>query len=72
MDNNQIRDAFNTLRSNILSTDEGIRNIISSIAGRLQLSGCGDRYDHEAQALTTLKRELRNWDIGKQKWIEPK
>jgi len=42
------------------------------IAGRLQRATQGYCYGEWCQALTALKRELRNWNIAKQQWNEPR
>ena len=71
MDSNQVINSFNELRSIVESADHSTRRILPCIAGRLQLSGAGKNWE-DANALTALKRELRNWDITKRQWIEPR
>ena len=68
MDSNEINNAFNSLRSNIQHADEGLKLMLPCLAGRLKLCGAGTRWNNTAEALSQLKRELRNWDISKRKW----
>lgn len=72
MDSNQVVNTFNELRSNIEACDRSTRHMLPVIAGRLQRSTQGCCYGEWCQALTTLKRELRNWNITKQLWEEPR
>ncbi|MBE3122880.1 MAG: hypothetical protein IMZ58_11840 [Thermoplasmata archaeon] len=71
MESAMIRTVFDELRRNIDETDNNIRAMLPCIAGRLQRSGAENNYIF-ANALTALKRELRNWDITKRRWIEPR
>ena len=72
MDSNQVVNTFNELRSNIEACDRSTRSMLPVIAGRLQRATQGYCYGEWCQALTALKRELRNWNIAKQQWNEPR
>jgi hypothetical protein len=72
VDSTAVRDSFEELRRNIVAVDNNIRAVLPLIAGRLQRAGCGNGYGYDSDALTALKRELRNWDITRQQWIEPR
>jgi hypothetical protein len=72
VDSNQVVTTFNELRSNIEACDRSTRSMLPVIAGRLQRATQNCCVGEWCQALTALKRELRNWDITKQQWIEPR
>lgn len=72
-DSNDARFAFEKLRKTIADSNELIRNSLLCIANRLRMSGAGQGCGYlDKNALSDLKRELRDWDMNKQQWRKTK
>jgi hypothetical protein len=72
MTDQEIVDALRAVKKNIVAIDCQVRELLPLMAGRLQISGniMGQAYDYK-KSLTSMKRELRNWDIARERWIKP-
>ena len=72
MESSTIVNNFEALRRNIKTVDGEIKSMLPLLSGRLQSATNGYNGWEHKEALTAMKRELRNWNITKQCWNVPR
>lgn len=69
MEREQLESAFDEAAKTIKKTDELIKSILPVISCRLRVSTCnGSMSWYTRQALNSLKKELKDWDMVRGTW----